>query len=150
MNRVSVTGVLGALLFLTPACSEANSAAGIYAVDITPTIDGIIASRSVDVELPPEARTFIQTNFSKLFEKTTFELKNDQTFTGTQENPEGETSTATGIWSEAAGTITISTTHEDGEEKTSTQTGTYKDGILILEAEQDGQKMRLHLKKKDS
>ena len=143
MNRVSIAGVLGALLFVIPSCGASDSAAGSYGLDIVPTIEGIIASQSSDAELPAEARTMMETALKSTFEGMSFELMDDNTFTATAP-VSGSTK---GTWSEASGNVTLNTTHEDGKEMASTQTGTYKDGALIVESEREGQKITLFFKK---
>ena len=128
MKRISLTAALGALLFIAPACSEAEAATieGTYNVDADATVKAM--------GLPVDQAE----DFKKMLGTMITELKADMSYTSSMEML-GNKMSVKGTWEVKDGTVTFTQTHADGKEAKDTSTGTIKDGRLTVDSE--GKKM---------
>ena len=128
MRRISLTAALGALLFIAPACSEAEAATieGTYNVDADATVKAM--------GLPVDQAE----DFKKMLGTMITELKADMSYTSSMEML-GNKMSVKGTWEVKDGTVTFTQTHAEGTEAKDTSTGTIKDGRLTVDSE--GKKM---------
>ena len=154
MNRILLATSLTAFLFAMPSCSEAAAAAtpaGTYTVDLEKIAADALAAEPKAAEMTDEQKDGLKKMITGRFGKTTFTLKDDNTFEGSMEMSMmgmSKKSTTKGTWKIDGDKVTLNTTHEDGKEKASTQTGTFKDNVLTVEMDAQGKKMTMTFNKK--
>ena len=123
-------------MFMLTACGKTNTAAGTYSIsaismgDITWTAAQYAEKKdAVDLTEPEEDfKMYAQYMFES---ETTFELKDDNTFSTTS-TLLGETETQTGTWTQDGNKVTLTFDLEEGETEADVQEATYSNGTLTL------------------
>ena len=123
-------------MFMLTACCKTNTAAGTYSIsaismgDITWTA-AQYAEKKDAVDLTEEEEDFKMYAQYMFESETTFELKDDNTFSTTS-TLLGETETQTGTWTQDGNKVTLTFDLEEGETEADVQEATYSNGTLTL------------------
>ena len=123
-------------MFMLTACGKTNTAAGTYSIsaismgDITWTA-AQYAEKKDAVDLTEDEEDFKMYAQFMFESETTFELKDDNTFSTTS-TLLGETETQTGTWTQDGNKVTLTFDLEEGETEADVQEATYSNGTLTL------------------
>ena len=123
-------------MFMLTACGKTNTAAGTYSIsaismgDITWTA-AQYAEKKDAVDLTEDEEDFKMYAQFMFESETTFELKDDNTFSTTSTFM-GESETQTGTWTQDGNKVTLTFDLEEGETEADVQEATYSNGTLTL------------------